>query len=178
MQKIYTKRGDYGKSDLFYSTNIDKFSPMFDALGTLDELNSFTGLLSSGYTDSPSMLKELPHILFDLGAMIAMEKLDSQDEVYISELVVRCENEIDSMNMKLKPLRVFIVPGGSENVSRAHVCRSVARRAERCIWVFDKKYTPIGTFLNRLSDYFFVLSRYINYQEGGVERIWIKSEER
>jgi cob(I)alamin adenosyltransferase len=178
MPKIYTKRGDYGKSDLFYSTNIDKFSPLFDALGTLDELNSFIGLLSSGYAESPALLKELPHILFDLGAMIAMEKLDAEDEVFISELVVRCENEIDLMNMSLKPLRVFIVPGGSENVSRAHVCRSVARRAERCIWAFDKKYTPIGTFLNRLSDYFFVLSRYISHQEGGVERIWIKSEDR
>ena len=178
MPKIYTKRGDYGKSDLFYSTNLDKFNPMFEALGTLDELNSFIGLLSSGYPESSAFLKELPHILFDLGAMVAMEKLDVDDEVYISGLVTKCENEIDSMNLKLKQLRVFIVPGGSENVSRAHVCRSIARRTERSVWVLEKKYTPIGTFLNRLSDYFFTLSRYISNQEGGSEHIWLKREER
>ena len=103
---------------------------------------------------------------------------DSIDEIYLENLVSRCENEIDKMSLELPPLRIFIVPGGSENISRAHVCRSVARRSERMVWTLDKTYTPIGTFLNRLSDYFFTLSRYINHQEKGTENKWLKRDER
>lgn len=178
MPKIYTKRGDHGKSDLFYNTNLEKSNPLFEALGTIDELNSFCGLLASGYSDAPDFLKELPHILFDVGAMIAMEQVTKDDEIYLENLVSRCENEIDKMSLELPPLRIFIVPGGSENISRAHVCRSVARRSERMVWTLDKTYTPIGTFLNRLSDYFFTLSRYINHQEKGTENKWLKRDER
>jgi cob(I)alamin adenosyltransferase len=178
MSKIYTKRGDQGQSDLFYSRNINKFSPVFDALGNIDELNSFIGLLVSDYDSASPFVLELPHVLFDLGAMIAMEEVNEQDQQYINQLITRCEQSIDEMTNQLEPLKVFIVPGGSRLVSLAHVCRAITRRAERSLWELDEKYSLIGQFLNRLSDYFFTLSRYICHNEGKPEYRWLKREER
>jgi cob(I)alamin adenosyltransferase len=178
MPKLYTKRGDLGKSDLFYSRDIDKSSLIFEALGNIDELNSFLGLLMSELNNHEQFLKELPHILFDLGAMLAMENVNAIDEEYIHELISTCEQEIDRMTAELTPLKVFIVPGGSKTVSLAHVCRTVTRRAERSIWQLDIKYHLIGKFLNRLSDYFFTLSRFIAHLDGELEYSWKKRGER
>lgn len=178
MPKIYTKRGDQGKSDLFYSRDIHKSNPVFEALGNIDELNSHIGLLVSDTDMSLPFLTELPHILFDLGAMIAMEEVNELDKEYINGLIFKCENSIDDMTKLLEPLRVFIVPGGSRSVSLAHVCRSITRRAERSVWELNEKYELVGQFLNRLSDYFFTLSRFICLQEGKPEFRWLKREER
>ena len=178
MSKIYTKRGDRGTSDLFYTTNLEKINPFFEALGTIDELNSFIGLLACEIKQPSSFFTTLPHFLFDIGAILAMETCTENDEKGIREMMARCEAEIDVMTSELSPLNFFIVPGGSRAVSLAHICRAVTRRAERSVWHLDRKYTMIGSFLNRLSDYFFTLSRYINHTEGGEEKKWLKREER
>ncbi|HMP30928.1 MAG TPA: cob(I)yrinic acid a,c-diamide adenosyltransferase [Saprospiraceae bacterium] len=178
MPKIYTKRGDQGKTDLFFSRNIDKHAAVFEALGSIDELNSFIGLLVSEYPQEHHFLKELPHILFDVGGMIAMENISEVERIYIEEVIASCERCIDEMTEQLPPLKVFIVPGGSRSVSLAHVCRTITRRVERNLWVLDSRYNDIAKLCNRLSDYFFTLSRYINYQEGNEEKRWLKREER
>jgi cob(I)alamin adenosyltransferase len=178
MPKVYTKRGDQGKSDLYYTKDLPKSEAVFEALGNIDELNCFVGLLESEIHELDTFMLDLPHVLFDLGAMIAMENVSEIDEQYIQELIIKCEQSIDQMAIQLKPLKVFILPGGTKSVSLTHICRAIARRAERSVWNLNEKYVLIGQFLNRLSDYFFMLSRFICLQEGKSEIRWHKREER
>lgn len=174
--KIYTKAGDDGKTSLFGGKRIPKFADRIESYGTVDELNSFVGLLNDSLT-LPTIKKELlaiQHNLFDLGSVLATDpegdfKLKGVD----AEDTARIEQSIDKMQEVLPVLKNFILPGGHESVSYAHICRTVTRRAERRVLAVaetEEVDKEIILYLNRLSDYFFVLGRYIA-QEIGVDEI-------
>lgn len=182
--KIYTKFGDKGKTSLFGGKKVDKYHSRICAYGALDELNAFVGLL---YLHAPKDCKDfLHHIqnqLFVLGAELAtpedhLYKEDGSSKIgklIEQEDVIRFEKEIDEMDKELPPLRNFILPGGSLAACYAHVCRTVCRRAERELVKLqseEKVREVCLRYLNRLSDYFFVLARWLNIQENHPEILW------
>jgi cob(I)alamin adenosyltransferase len=177
--KIYTKKGDKGQTQLLGGTYVSKNDIRLEAYGTIDELNSFVGLLESeiNLKDEKAFLYEIQNRLFDIGAILALEpgnsaiKLPQIDNSDVEKL----EQRIDFHEQFLSELRNFILPGGSKNIARAHVCRTVCRRVERIIVHLTQKETQLEyilIYLNRLSDYFFSLSRYIAYNEKVEEVIW------
>lgn len=175
LTKIYTKTGDAGTTGLGINERIAKDSLRIQAIGDIDELNSVLGLAAEAVTDQPAIfdeLRQIQHDLFDLGGELAMPGHSLLDETIVDEL----EQRIDAHNAELEPLKNFILPGGSEANARLHVARSVCRRAERSVVSFnDAEAQPhrlAQTYLNRLSDYFFVLSRSILKHQGGEEVLW------
>ena len=173
--KIYTKTGDKGETSLLGGTRVSKAHQKIEAYGTVDELNSSIGVLRS-FTDLESeTLSEVQHVLFNIGSLLATERevnfelpsIDSSD-------VERLERSIDQMNEGLEPLRNFILPGGSKAAGFAHMSRTICRRAERRVVVLEQLDPQIVHFLNRLSDYLFVLSRAILKSEGQSEINWKK----
>ncbi len=177
--KIYTKGGDKGKTSLYGGTRISKSHTRIDSYGHVDELNSFLGLLISKIPNSEqnNLLKAVQQQLFVIGSHLAAGndhdfKLPTIENSFIEDL----EKAIDGINDKLEPLKHFVMPGGSEAISLAHVCRTVARRAERAIVALDQHESVepvIIQYMNRLSDYFFILSRYIALLEDIEEVKWI-----
>jgi len=179
--KIYTKTGDKGETSLFSGTRLPKYDVRIEAYGTCDELNSFLGMLRDT-ADFPA--DKLPLVLaiqdriFTLGSHLANDgarsgvKLPSIKEDDITLL----EHEMDSMDMELEPMRNFVLPGGHALVSAAHVCRTVCRRAERRV-VELAAAQPVDEmhirYLNRLSDYLFVLSRWLTVKTLSTESPWI-----
>jgi cob(I)alamin adenosyltransferase len=179
--KIYTKTGDAGKTSLLGGTKVSKGNIRIEAYGNIDELNSFIGLLGDQYPDEQSrvMLKEIQDRLFTIGSALAC---DPHKEIALKipdlkeEDVLLLEKEIDRMSSVLPPMKSFVLPGGHVVVSTAHICRSVCRRAERITVQLDAA-EPIGQpliikYLNRLSDYLFVLARYAGHQLGAEEIAW------
>lgn len=170
--KIYTKTGDLGKTSLIGGTKVPKSHLRIESYGTVDELNSFIGLLSDHLTDTPTknILKEVQDRLFTIGSSLACDP-DKEPLMKIPDLkeddVVLLEKEIDRMNEILPEMKSFILPGGHVAVSTAHVARCVCRRSERiCVnmQVQDLFVDPLVIkYLNRLSDYLFVLARYIGH---------------
>lgn len=184
--KIYTKTGDTGETSLFGGGRVRKNDPRVQAYGEIDELNSFVGALIAALgavlpADKSyplrTELQNLQNRLFDLGAELAtgderfLEKLPRRVGIKDTELL---EHAIDAMQAKLKPLKNFILPGGSACAAQAHICRSVARRAERALLTTGITPPHLIAFINRVSDYFFVLARYLNYLEGVSEPEWEK----
>ena len=180
-QKIYTKTGDAGKTSLLGGTKVFKNNIRIEAYGNIDELNSFIGLLADQYQDerSRAMLKEIQDRLFTIGSALAC---DPHKEIalkipdLLEEDVLLLEKEIDRMSGFLPPMKSFVLPGGHMVVSTAHVCRCVCRRAERSAVQLDTE-EPLGQpliikYLNRLSDYLFILSRYAGHQLGAEEVAW------
>ena len=147
----------------------------------MDELNAFTGLLKDQLSDAHSreLLLEIQDRLFTIGSALACDP-DKEISMRIPDLlesdVLLLENEIDQMNAKLPEMKSFILPGGHVSVSTAHICRTICRRAERLIVELDEKehlnQPLIIKYLNRLSDYFFVLARWIGHQLGVAETKW------
>src|SRR6185312_4827050 len=181
-KKIYTKTGDAGKTSLLGGSRFLKSNTRIWAYGNIDELNSFIGLLTDQYQDAQSraMLKEIQDRLFTIGSALAC---DPQKDIalkirdLLEEDVLLLEKEIDRMSEKLPPMRSFIIPGGHVVVSTAHICRCICRRAERSIVQLDTE-EPLGEslilkYLNRLSDYLFILSRYAAQQLGAPELVWV-----
>src|ERR1700676_2903067 len=180
-QKIYTKTGDSGKTSLIGGTKVPKSHIRINAYGTVDELNAFIGLLGDQLADKHSreLLREIQDRLFTIGSSLAC---DPQKEIAmkIPDLkesdVILLENEMDAMNAKLPEMKSFILPGGHIAVSTAHICRTVCRRAERLIVELDARESIgqplIIKYLNRLSDYLFVLARYTGLQLGAEEVKW------
>jgi len=178
--KIYTKKGDDGGTSLFGGDRISKHDQRVEAYGTIDELNSFLGLLISHVPESDTyrpLLSKIQHLLFNVGSLLAtadesfLASIEGLDEADIESL----ETAIDAMDATLSPLKNFILPGGSTAVSTAHLCRTVCRRAERRIVLLGlnhEAYQSIIPFVNRLSDFFFVLARHLSLQEGNAEVIW------
>ena len=164
--KIYTKTGDKGKTSLIGGTRVPKYDERIEAYGTVDELNSFIGLLRDQKIDNHSkgVLLEIQNRLFDLESGVAHDKEKEVKNLpqIMEEDIKLLEDEIDKMNENLPELKSFILPGGHPVVSYCHICRTVCRRAERLILRVSEKY-PVNEndikYLNRLSDYFFVLGR-------------------
>ncbi len=181
--KIYTKTGDTGETSLFGGRRVIKSHLRVDAYGTVDELNAFTGLLNDSMTNLhiKSVLSEIQHRLFTIGAHLAS---DPQKQLPTPDLlqsdIALLEQEMDKMDTSLPELRHFILPGGHVLVSYAHVCRTVCRRAERTIIALLASDEPVDNtviqYLNRLSDYFFILSRYLAHELGVEEHKWNKRE--
>lgn len=181
MSKTYTKTGDEGTTSLIGGKRVPKYDERVEAYGTVDELSAFLGVLSDHQDISDELKRLFSHIqdrLFTLESHFAM---DAESEVckMIPSLteadLTFVERQIDSMNTVLPPLKSFVIPGGESRASASHVCRTVCRRAERQAWRLAAKY-PVDRvdlkYLNRLSDFFFVLARYFDYQFGHIESCW------
>ena len=159
--KIYTKKGDLGDTRIYADTPIKvrKDSSELACYGTLDELNSHIGLLQAQLETPVSLLTDIQRHLFQIGfAISATTALSEQD-------VLALEHAIDQLSEQLEPQRSFILPGGCIQAAQAHVCRTVTRRAERELVSLLEDYpvpAVVPAYLNRLSDYFFVLARWMN----------------
>lgn len=168
--KIYTKTGDLGNTSLIGGTKVAKSHIKIEAYGTVDELNSFAGLIGDQITDVPTrqMLREIQDRLFTIGSLLATDP-HKQTAIKLPDLkeedVFLLEAQIDAMNEVLPVMKHFIIPGGHVAVSTIHIARCVCRRAERlCVNMkeSDLFIEPLVIkYLNRLSDYLFVVSRYI-----------------
>lgn len=164
---VYTKTGDKGTTALVGGTRVAKTHIRLDAYGTVDELNSFVGFLACTIKESDilDMLSFIQHKLFTVGSYLATEteSVSPKAASIITENNIKhIELEMDKIDSELPPIREFILPGGCESAARAHICRSVCRRAERLIYKVKETYPVeenILIFVNRLSDYFFLLAR-------------------
>ncbi len=177
--KIYTRKGDLGNTSLIDGEIVDKHNLYVDAYGTIDELNSFLGLLKDYIKDDKIkyILNNIQLKLFSIGSILASGKNQNfSEKVKIEKKDVRfIELEIDRLNEYLPDLKNFIVPGGHKTSSYSHVCRSICRRAERKISELNKKSaldSNILAYINRLSDFFFVLSRFLKYTDNVDENYW------
>lgn len=176
--KIYTKTGDDGSTGLFGGARLPKHHIRIEAYGTVDELNAVIGWLITFIDDieAKSLLLTIQSRLFTVGSNLAS---DPEKEMITPDLVTEdiktIEDSIDEMQEHLPTLKHFILPGGSPSVSAAHLARTVCRRAERrCVALANESYVEpnILLYLNRLSDYFFVLARWLGQKEGIEEIKW------
>jgi len=177
--KIYTKTGDTGQTSLLGGKRVSKGHLKIDAYGTVDELNSYIGLIRDQEINSSRIvfLKEVQDRLFTIGATLATEvgkENVKKPDIHEEDLVLM-ENEIDRMEEKLPPLKNFILPGGHQSVSFCHLARTVCRRTERCV-IDLMEIEPVSEiivrYLNRLSDYLFVLGRLMALELGVEEVTW------
>lgn len=172
---IYTKRGDKGKTGLYLKERkrVSKDSLRIKAIGALDELNSFLGVVCS-FSEDPKLVnqtKEIQKDLLTIGSILAGSKLR-----FFKTKTKRLEKKIDELEKKLPPLENFILPGGSRLAALLHYARTLARRVECETATLDKveKVKPqILSFLNRLSDFLFMLARDVNYRMGIKEEVWV-----
>lgn len=185
--KIYTKTGDKGKTSLFGGTRVPKYHLRIEAYGTIDELNANIGLIRDQQIDehSSNVLLKIQNELFTLGAMLATppekEVLKSGKErlnieKINNEKISMLESEMDTMNEVLPPMTHFVLPGGHPTVSYCHIARCICRRAERITTQLsdESEVNPqILMYLNRLSDYLFVLARKLTLDTKAEEIRWI-----
>lgn len=179
--KIYTKTGDLGKTSLIGGTKVAKSHIRIDSYGTVDELNSYIGLTGDLLPDphSKDVLREIQDRLFTIGSMLATDP-EKDVKMKLPDLheddITLLENEIDKMNETLPEMKSFILPGGHATVSSIHIARCVCRRAERsCVQMQEENLTVdprVIKYLNRLSDYLFVLARYVAQMLGSEEIPW------
>lgn len=181
--KVYTKTGDQGETSLVGGQRVSKSVERIDLYGEVDELNSFIGLLIASLAPKYPERGDLLFIqgqIFRLGSNLACTPED-RSKFKLPQLdhsiVALLEEKIDQMNEGLPELKNFILPGGSLSSGYGHVCRTIARRVERKVVHFktieeDQFLEEALIFVNRLSDYFFILSRYLNKLDGGEEHIW------
>lgn len=187
--KIYTKTGDKGQTSLYGGTRVSKASARVESYGNIDELNSFIGFAKSEIHEEKvlNQLKKIQFDLFTVGSESAtpVDKLTlangkSRLSLMISETEIEeLENWMDEMEGKLEPLQYFILPGGGKSATSLHICRTVCRRAERSLIFLNEteEVRPeLIKYLNRLSDYLFVLARYISKISGEKEEFWNPSE--
>lgn len=175
--KIYTKTGDKGTTSLIGGARVPKYHPRIETYGTVDELIAFTGLLRDQNIDEHTVntLIFVQDRLMNCASILAADCTDCKVKIPKIEDadIQRLENEIDAMDAQLEPLTSFVLPGGHPVVSVCHLCRTVCRRAERLVTHLAED-TPLPEnlviFLNRLSDYFFTLSRKLG-KDFGVEQI-------
>ncbi len=184
--KIYTKTGDAGETSLVSGNRAPKSDRRIDLYGELDELNSRIGLVCSyleSDLESQRIVDFLHHVqssIFNLGSNLACE-VENREKYNLPQIspdfIKDIELEIDNMDRQLEPLKNFILPGGSKNSARVHLCRTCTRSVERRLIEYHrmtKEPLPGHSieFLNRLSDYFFVLARYLNKLEDKKEILW------
>jgi cob(I)alamin adenosyltransferase len=185
LNRIYTKTGDQGQTHLAGGQSVSKDSARIECYGTVDELNAFVGMAAVSASGSGSeavpalapILRRVQHELFNLGSILATKPEDvhpKQARITAAE-VQQLEGEIDRMNADLAPLRSFVLPGGTRLNTELHACRTICRRAERLAVALDREeQIPLETiqYLNRLSDAFFVWSRWVNHALGVPEVLW------
>ena len=180
--KLYTKTGDAGTTSLVGGIRIPKDDPRLEAYGTIDELNSHIGLLMAQTQVDADTLTWIQNALFAVGSLLATDLSQTEarpQSTITTDMVSRMEHSIDALDAGLPPLRSFILPGGTAAAAQSHVCRTVCRRAERNILTMLRTipngtgdYANLLKFINRLSDYFFVLGRKINNIAGEDEKKW------
>lgn len=178
--KIYTKTGDKGQTSLIGGTRVPKHHVRIESYGTVDELNAYIGLIRDQQISEHQrkILKEIQDRLFTIGSILASDP--EKSKMKIPDLhqtdIELLEQEIDAMNEELPELRHFILPGGSNAVSFCHVARCVCRRAERiCVQLSEESKVDeqVIVYLNRLSDYLFVLARKLCFDQDIPENQWI-----
>ena len=190
LNKIYTRTGDAGSTALGSGERVPKHALRIAAYGTVDETNASLGMvrvhLGSGHADLDAQIVRIQNDLFDLGADLCVPDRGVEPEheaLRITDAQVkRLEEEIDAMNSELKPLRSFVLPGGTPGAAALHVSRTVCRRAERLmVELAAQPDEPVGApalkFINRLSDYLFVASRYVN-DRGERDVLWVPGQNR
>ena len=177
---IYTGTGDKGTTSLVGGQRVSKAHQRIESYGTIDELNSFIGLLMTSL-DEPEdeqFLLFVQHKLFTIGSYLATDQTTTELKIesqVTPESIEKIESEIDRLDSQLPKMKSFVLPGGCRSASLAHVCRTVCRRAERRIYSLAEECTveePVLVFINRLSDYLFVLARKECLKNNGKEIIW------
>ena len=180
--KIYTKTGDKGTTALFGGRRVSKTDAHVEAYGTIDELSAHLAVLhcSTISENHKTYLQKIQHTLFVVGSILAdgEKKRSAYIPTFDLENITDLENVIDRLEKDLSPLKNFILAGSDLANAQCHVCRTVCRRAERCVvFLLDHKMLDdeaVLKYINRLSDYLFVLARHITFQNGGQEIIWKK----
>lgn len=177
--KIYTKTGDEGTTSLFGGKRVSKSDLRIDSYGTIDELNSYVGLLRDQEVNHKrkDVLVEIQDRLFTIGSMLATEPGNTKVKIPVLQEgdITFLEKQIDEMDLLLPPMKFFVLPGGHVSISFGHVARTVCRRAERLVIAFnqqEKVESLIIKYLNRLSDYLFVLCRMMTQELQIVETAW------
>lgn len=177
--KIYTKTGDKGETSLIGGTRLPKNHIRIETYGTVDELNSWIGLIRDQNIDEnhKNVLLEIQDRLFTLGSLLAADPVKSKMTLpqVSEEDIIFLEKKIDEMDLALEPMRSFVLPGGNTIVSYCHIARCVCRRAERMSVALnetEKLNDLIVKYLNRLSDYLFTLSRKLAAETGAKEHPW------
>ncbi|WP_294627947.1 cob(I)yrinic acid a,c-diamide adenosyltransferase [uncultured Bacteroides sp.] len=180
---VYTKTGDKGTTSLVGGSRVPKTHIRLEAYGTVDELNAHLGWLYTYLSDETDcdFIQSIQHKLFAIGSHLATDQVKTQlkpASIITPQDVESIEQEIDRLDDKLPELNAFILPGGTRGASVCHICRTVCRRAERRILSLSETCTispEVLAFVNRLSDYLFVLSRKINFDEQNSEIFWDNS---
>lgn len=175
LNKIYTRAGDDGLTGLVGGARVKKHDLRVEAYGTVDEANAAIGVARLNVSSAhDEMLNRVQHDLFDLGADLATPGCSQEDLRIVAEQVTRLEQEIDAVNEKLDPLNSFVLPGGTPASAALHVARTVVRRAERVICALaeqDSVNCEAIQYINRLSDFLFVLARAEN-RNGAWDVLW------
>lgn len=186
--KIYTKRGDQGKTDLFGGDRVGKDAQRVAAYGDVDELNAAAGVAAAAGCD-PALadrMREIQSALFDLGASLATPDPDHRVKAGVLGVgdgdIEKLERWIDELEAGLAPLKTFVLPGGSASASAFHVARTVCRRAERAVVALagtpgESVQESSLRYLNRLSDFFFVVARHENQRQGSPDVAWVQRTE-
>jgi cob(I)alamin adenosyltransferase len=177
---VYTRTGDKGMTSLVGGQRVSKADKRIESYGTTDELNAFVGLLITELTDMEELdfCRFVQHKLFTIGSYLATdpENTDIRIESKVTpESIEKIEHEIDRLDSALPRMTHFVLPGGNRPAALAHVCRTICRRAERQIYRLAETSDveePVLVFINRLSDYFFVLARKECLNKNGDEIIW------
>jgi cob(I)alamin adenosyltransferase len=179
--KVYTRGGDQGKTSLVGGQRVSKASKRLEAYGTVDELSSHLGLLAAMLPDDSheqQMVVRIQNCLFNVCTNLATNQ--DQTPLYPSAHLPEgetelLEHEVDAIMHELPESHGFILPGGTHEAAQAHVCRTVCRRAERCIVALAEEATvspEVQQYVNRLSDYLFVLAKMLNFIQGKQEKVW------
>ena len=180
--KVYTKKGDKGLTSLNSNIRLSKADKRIEAIGTVDELNCHVGMLRALIKSSDMIITDLEKVqndLFVIGSKLAAEPIiiDNKGNLLDINLYTKLMEEcMDRMSNKLKPLKNFILPAGNQLICSCHIARTVTRRAERSLVKLNKHeivHPDILIYINRLSDYFFVLARYFSFIMDEPEVIWV-----
>jgi cob(I)alamin adenosyltransferase len=172
--KIYTKTGDNGQTSLVGGTRISKGDPILDVYGTIDELNAFIGLIIS--EKNIPFLSEIQNDLFIIGGVVATEKENFEKYWNLNDLdlkINQMEIEIDQLSSQIPEKKFFTLPQGSKAIAYSHICRTICRKSERKLAPFIKEnpyLQPCLKYVNRLSDYFYILARFFHKEDNVIEK--------
>ena len=192
LNRIYTRTGDKGETALGTGERLSKAHIRIAAYGTVDETNAALGIVRLHTTEThfaklDEMLGRIQNELFDLGADLCVpdrgQKLDYEPLRILASQSERLEAEIDELNAELAPLRSFVLPAGHTAAAHLHLCRTICRRAERLIVELsataDEQVSEAAiAYINRLSDFFFVASRWVNLKSGQGDKLWVPGNTR